>query len=59
MKMENLQNRKKEIIQQIGEEGLKKLKFSKLLKLIKNEIQELMIYWTIKQVHLMMNEDLI
>lgn len=56
MEMENLQNRKKEIIQQIGEEGLKKLKFSKLLKLIENEIQELMNYWTIKQVHQMVNE---
>ena len=39
--MENLQNKKKKIIQQTGEEGLEKLKFSKLLKLIENEIQEL------------------
>ena len=56
MEMENLQNRKKEIIQKIGEEGLKKLKFSRLLKLIENEIQELMNYWTVKQVHQMVNE---
>ncbi|MCT7600295.1 hypothetical protein [Aliarcobacter butzleri] len=54
--MENLQKRKKEIIEQIGEEGLEKLRFSKLLKLIENEIQELMNYWTIKQVHQMVNE---
>ena len=54
--MENLQNKKKKIIQQTGEEGLEKLKFSKLLKLIENEIQELMKYWTIKQVHQMVNE---
>ena len=54
--MENLQKRKKKIIEQIGEEGLEKLKFSKLLKLTENEIQELMNYWTIKQVHQMLNE---
>ena len=54
--MENLQNKKKKIIQQTDKEGLEKLKFSKLLKLIENEIQELMKYWTIKQVHQMVNE---
>ena len=48
---ENLQKRKKEIIEHIGIDGLKKLKFSKLLKLIQNEIQELLNYWNIKQVH--------
>lgn len=54
--MENLQKRKKKIIEQIGDDRLKKLKFSKLLKLIENEIQELMKYWTIKQVHQMVDE---
>ena len=54
--MENLQNRKKEIIQQIGEDRLKKLKFSKLLKLIIFEIEELMVYWTVRQVNKMVCE---
>ncbi|MFX4232657.1 hypothetical protein ACOL24_02235 [Aliarcobacter butzleri] len=54
--MENLQKKKKEVIEQIGDDGLKKLKFSKLLKLIRNEIQELMNYWTIKQIHKIVNE---
>ncbi|MCG3654656.1 hypothetical protein [Aliarcobacter butzleri] len=54
--MENLQKKKKEVIEQIGDDGLRKLKFSKLLKLIRNEIQELMNYWTIKQIHKIVNE---
>lgn len=54
--MVNLQNRKNEIIQQIGEDGLKRLKFSKILKLIVNEIKELMDYWIVKQIHQMVNE---
>lgn len=54
--MENLQNRKKEIIEMIGIDGLKQLKFSKLLKLINFEIKELTNYWTLKQVHKMVNE---
>ena len=54
--MVNLQNKKNEIIHQIGEDGLKRLKFSKILKLIENEIKELMDYWTIRQVHQMVNE---
>ena len=54
--MENLENKKNEIILQIGEDGLKRLKFSKILKLIENEIKELMDYWTIRQVHQMVNE---
>ena len=54
--MENLQNKKKEIIQQIGEDRLKKLKFSKLLKLIIFEIEELMVYWTVRQVNQMVCE---
>ena len=54
--MENLQNKKKEIIEQIGIDGLKQLKFSKILKLIKDEIRELMNYWTIKQIHKIVNE---
>ena len=54
--MENLQKRKKKIIEQIDDDGLRKLKFSKLLKLIHNEIQELMNYWTIKQIHKIVNE---
>ena len=54
--MENLQKRKKEIINQISEDRLKKSKFSKLLNLISSEIQELIVYWTIKQVHQMVNE---
>ena len=54
--MENLQKRKKKIIEQIGDDRLKKLKFSKILKLLENEIQELMKYWTIKQVHETVNE---
>ena len=54
--MVNLQNKKNEIIQQIGAEGLKKLKFTKLLKLITFEIEELIEYWTIRQVHQMVNE---
>ncbi len=48
---ENLQKRKKEIEDKIGEDGLKKLKFSKILKLLESEIQELLNYWNIKQVH--------
>ena len=54
--MKNLQNKKKEIINQITEDGLKQLKFSKILKLLQTEIQELMNYWTIKQIHKMVNE---
>ncbi|MCT7645398.1 hypothetical protein [Aliarcobacter butzleri] len=54
--MENLQKRKKKIIEQIGDDRLKKLKFSKILKLLENEIQELIKYWTIKQVHETVNE---
>ncbi len=54
--MENLQKRKKKIIEQIGDDRLKKLKFSKILKLIKDEIRELMNYWTIKQIHKIVNE---
>ncbi len=54
--MVNLQNKKNEIIQQIGEDGLKRLKFSKILKLIVNEIKELMDYWIVKQIHQMVNE---
>ena len=54
--MVNLQNKKNEIILQIGEDGLKRLKFSKILKLIVNEIKELMQYWIIKQIHQMVNE---
>lgn len=54
--MENLQKKKKEVIEQIDDDGLRKLKFSKLLKLIRNEIQELMNYWTIKQIHKIVNE---
>jgi arsenate reductase-like glutaredoxin family protein len=54
--MEILENKKIEIIEQIAEDGLKKLKFSKLLKLITFEIEELMNYWTIKQVHQIVNE---
>ena len=48
--------KKEEIIQHIGAEGLKKLKFTKLLKLITFEIEELIEYWTIRQVHQMVNE---
>lgn len=54
--MVNLQNKKNEIIHQIGEDGLKRLKFSKILKLIENEIKELMDYWIVKQIHQMVNE---
>ena len=54
--MVNLQNKKNEIIHQIGEDGLKRLKFSKILKLITFEIEELIEYWTIRQVHQMVNE---
>ena len=54
--MVNLQNKKNEIIQHIGAEGLKKLEFTKLLKLITFEIEELIEYWTIRQVHQMVNE---
>ena len=54
--MENLQRKKKEIIEQIGIDGLKKLKFLKILKLLESEIQELMNYWTVKQVHETVNE---
>ena len=48
--------KKEEIIQHIGAEGLKKLKFARLLKLITFEIEELIEYWTIRQVHQMVNE---
>lgn len=51
-----LQNRKKEIIVQIGECELDKLKFSKLLKLLQNEIQALFIFYTIKQVYQMVKD---
>ena len=49
--MKNLQKRKEELVAQIGEDKIKKLKKIKLLKLIQNEIQELLNYWNIKQVH--------
>lgn len=49
--MEILKNKKIEIIEKIGEDEIKELKKVKLLKLIQNEIQELLNYWNIKQVH--------
>ena len=49
--MGNLQKRKEELVGQIGEDEIKKLMKVKLLKLIQNEIQELLNYWNIKQVH--------
>jgi hypothetical protein len=54
--MENLQKRKKELIGQIGEDEIKKLKKVKLLKLIQSEIQELMNYWTARQINKMVCE---
>lgn len=51
-----IKNRNRE---QIGEDRLKKLKFTKLLKLIQNEIQELLNYWNIKQVHELVQDVLI
>ena len=54
--MEILENKKIEIIEQIGEDGIRKLKFSKILKLLQSEIEELMNYWTVKQIHKMVNE---
>ena len=58
MMEELLQNRKKEIIEQIGEGecGLNELKFSKLLKLLENEIQALFMFYTIKQVYQMVQD---
>ena len=48
--MINLQNRKKEIMEQIGIDGLSKLKKVKLLKLLEFEIQQLLEFWTLGQI---------
>jgi hypothetical protein len=52
----NLQKRKKEIIEKVGEDEIKKLKKVKFLKLIEDEIQELMNYWTVRQINKMVCE---
>lgn len=54
--METLENKKIKIIQQIGKEGLGKLKFLKLLKLLENEIQDLFMFYTINQVYQMVKD---
>lgn len=48
--MINLQNRKREIMEQIGIDGLSKLKKVKLLKLLESEIQQLLEFWTLGQI---------
>lgn len=59
MKNENLQKRKKEIIEQIGQEDeLKKLKKVKLLKLMEFEIQQMLEFWSLGQVLEILNSEL-
>lgn len=55
--MINLQNRKKEIMEQIGIDGLAKLKKVKLLKLLEFEIQQLLEFWTLGQILQMINDE--
>ena len=51
-----LLNRKNELIGKLGNDGLKELKSSKLLRLIEPQIEDLCKYWTKKQVHNMVNK---
>ena len=56
---ENLQKRKKKIIEQIGQEDeLKKLKKVKLLKLMEFEIQQMLEFWSLGQVLKILNSEL-
>ncbi|MCG3704315.1 hypothetical protein ACN2CX_07930 [Aliarcobacter butzleri] len=56
---ENLQKRKKKIIEQIGQEDeLKKLKKVKLLKLMEFEIQQMLEFWSLGQVLEILNSEL-
>lgn len=56
--MKDMLNAKKEkIIGEIEQGGLKKLKKTKLLKLIKDEIQALSNYWSLLQILEMINEE--
>ncbi|WP_323589156.1 hypothetical protein [Aliarcobacter butzleri] len=51
-----LLNRKNELIDKLGNGGLKELKSSKLLRLIEPQIEDLCKYWTKKQVYNMVNK---
>ena len=56
--MKDVYNVKKEkIIGEIEQGGLKKLKKTKLLRLIKDEIQSLSNYWTLLQILEMINKE--
>ena len=56
--MKDVLNAKKEkIIREIEQGGLKKLKKTKLLRLIKDEIQSLSNYWTLLQILEMINKE--
>ena len=56
--MKDVLNAKKEkIIGEIEQGGLKKLKKTKLLRLIKDEIQSLSNYWTLLQILEMINKE--
>jgi hypothetical protein len=52
-----LNAKKEKIIGEIEQGGLKKLKKTKLLRLIKDEIQSLSNYWTLLQILEMINKE--
>ncbi len=51
-----LLNRKNELIDKLGNGGIKELKSSKLLRLIEPQIEDLCKHWTKKQVYNMVNK---
>ena len=53
-----LKARKDEIVDNVGEDGLKKLQKVKLLKLMELEIQQLLEYWSLSQVLEILNSEL-
>jgi hypothetical protein len=53
-----LENRKDEIVANVGEDGLKKLQKVKLLKLMELEIQQLLEYWSLSQILKIINSEL-
>lgn len=53
-----LKARKDEIVDNVGEDGLKKLQKVKLLKLMELEIQQLLEFWSLAQVLEILNSEL-
>lgn len=53
-----LKNRKDEIVDNVGEDGIKKLQKVRLLRLMELEIQQLLEFWTLGQVLEILNIEL-